>query len=137
MECLRCSDYDMISTHRIFRFSKQNWASNSMRKPESQLLVLKWRSNSRKLKNTKIRAGKRLRCEMWVEERADYARATSAAAAAAAALLLLRVLCAQRQSCEGCQSTPCACGVVCGVRCAVCVWRGHTPESPEHDHFFC
>ena len=67
LECLRCSDYDMISTHRLFKFSKQNRVSYSMRKPKYQLLVLKWKSTSRNLKNTKIRANKRLRCEMRVE----------------------------------------------------------------------
>ena len=80
MECLRCSNYDPISTHRLFRFSKQNRVSNSMRKPKSQCVVLKWKSNSRKLTNT------RLRCEMQVEKIADYARAKSTAAAAAAAV---------------------------------------------------
>ena len=34
LECLRCSDYDILSTHRLFRFWTQNRASNSMRKPK-------------------------------------------------------------------------------------------------------
>ena len=62
---------------------------------------------------------------------ADYALATSAAAAAAAA------------------AAACVCSVLygshakainrCHVRgacCAVRVWRGQTPQSPGHDHFF-
>ena len=39
-----------------------------MRKPKSQFFVLKWKSNSTNLKNTKIRANKRLRRDMWVEK---------------------------------------------------------------------
>ena len=41
------------------------------------------------------------------------------------------VFCAQRQSCEGCQSTPCAWGVLCGVR----VVRSHAPEPRARSLF--
>ena len=44
------------------------------------------------------------------------------------------MLCALRQLCEGCHSTPPGRVVPCvhGAARAVCVWRSHTPQIPEY-----
>ena len=67
----------------------------------------------------------------------DYVRATSAAAAASAAsatavaAAAAAAACAQRQSCEGYQSTLCAWGVLCGMYVA----RSHAQEPRARSLF--
>ena len=70
---------------------------------------------------------------MWLTKMADYARSgyEYESCCCCCCCCYVCVLCALRKSCEGCQSTPCA-----WACCAVCVRRGHTPQSPEHHHFF-
>ena len=131
MECLRCSNYDPISTHRLFRFSKQNRVSNSMRKPKSQCVVLKWKSNSRKLTNT------RLRCEMQVEKIADYARAKSTAAAAAAVAAVAAAAAAACALCSTAVMRRLSIDAMCVKRAARCARGAVTrPRAQSTYHFF-
>ena len=79
------------------------------------------------------RANKHLTYEMWVEKRSR--------------------LRSGYECCCCCRCCCCCCCCVCsvlkgshakafnrrhvrGACCAVCVWRGHMHQSPEHDHFF-
>ena len=116
----------IILTNTLFRFSKQKRVSNSMREPKLQCLVLKWESNPRNLKNKKyyIRANKRLRCGMWVEKNSRL-RSGYECCCCCCCCCCVCVLCALRQSYEGCQSTPPRRVVQCvrGACCAVCVCR--------------
>ena len=93
--------------------------------PNHNFWFWKWKIIFQELE--KIRADGRLRCDMWVEKNSRL-----------------------RSGYECCCCYCCVCALfngshakavnrrhVRGACCAVCLWRGHAPQSRERDHFFC
>ena len=117
MECLREIRLGLLQ-RTIQTFETELDFQMACEDPNHEILLLNWNQISRNLKSTRGK-NQRLRARRWLSKKLRRVRHQVAAAAAAASAC---VLCALRQSREGCPLTPPGRGVVlawvgCMCRC--------------------